>query len=300
MNALRNTLFAAIALAGTAGPAAAQDSQMPQYTNGTAFFITRDGYLLTANHVVKGCAGKPYVSGRFIVAGDALAAPEPYLGAESGSVETTLEVKVVATDPENDLALLKIRPNLAIENYTLLRARNQPVRLEDTAIAAGYPLTSVEKLRLLEFQVQTGKVIAMRVANAPKNTFFVAGDGRPLGTHGYSGGPILDIAGNVIGVNLAIACLGKRCTDNTKQFREDFGETLTASLLPPDTYQEKLEAYLDSSMVADLHATRTFLDKNNIVYEEAPSDSLASQARIVKSSHSIANVGCTLRSGGDK
>lgn len=278
-----------------AAPALAQGTELPQYTNGTAFFITADGYLLTAAHVVKNCAGKPYINGRFIIDGQRLVAPEARLGAAASSVETTIEVKVVDADEGRDLALLKILPPLQVENTAIFRADTPPVATGENAIAIGYPVTSMEKLRLLDFQTQSGQVIAINAPGAPAETLMAGSNGKSLGTHGYSGGPVLDGAGNVIGMNLAVACLNKGCMEQVKQFRTLYGETPEASNLEPDDYQQKLESHLDSSIIADLASVRRFAGRNNITLAGSSTDASATPQKLQQNSYAIANVGCTAK-----
>lgn len=273
----------------------AKAAELPQYTNGTAFFITKDGYLLTANHVITNCGGKPYISGRFIINGNQLVAPEAYLGAASDSVETTIEVSVIATDVAADLALLKIRPALIIENITTFRSEQNPLKLSETAIAVGYPFESVEKQRLLTFQVQKGSIGALSAAGAPPNTFFASNNGKSLGTHGYSGGPVLDEAGNVIGINLAVSCLTPSCATSLKSYRERWGATPEQSSLPPDKYQEDLEKLLDSSMIINLSAIKGFVAKNNVALSFPPSSEIASEEKLTQSAYAIANISCTAK-----
>ena len=82
-------------------------------SSGTAFFVTRDGYLLTNNHVVKGCSISK-------------------LSYKNKDYDT----KLIATDANLDLALLKadIRPDTFIEFSS-----SDPKKLQKIFVA-GYPL----------------------------------------------------------------------------------------------------------------------------------------------------------------
>lgn len=274
---------------------AAQANEMPQYTNGTAFFITPDGYLLTANHVIKNCGGKPYISGRFIIDGNRLVAPQARLGEQASAVETTIEVKPIATSEANDLALLKILPPLTVENVATFRDESLPLEVGEMAIAVGYPLASVEKMRLLEFQTVKGSVIAINAPGAPASTFMASSGGKTLGTHGYSGGPVLDESGNVIGINLAVSCLGRGCIESIKQFKAAYGDDANHSPLAPELYQQKLEEFLDSSIIADLASINAFIAAHTINVSKNAFKTAATTEKIVQSSHAITNLGCTAK-----
>ncbi|NBO18128.1 MAG: serine protease, partial [Proteobacteria bacterium] len=69
-----------------AAPASALPDKKLSYAVGTGFYVTHEGHILTANHVVANCAGPISVHGRLVV----------------------IKAKLVAADAEHDLALLKI------------------------------------------------------------------------------------------------------------------------------------------------------------------------------------------------
>lgn len=275
--------------------AAAAAQNPPQYTNGTAFFVHPDGYMLTANHVIAGCGGQPYVNGRFMVDGMRVVAPETRLGQHADSIETTLRVQVLATDPAHDLALLKIVAPLHIENYVTFRDASAPLAPGEPVVAVGYPLTSVEKLRLLDFETRQGSIVQLDAPGAPEGTFMAADKGKTLGTHGYSGGPVLDARGDVIGINLAVACLGGGCIEALKQFRAAYGEDANHSSLAPDIYQQQLESHLDSSIVSHMNTVRAFTEKHALPLAAGTGDTRPIDQKIMQSSHAIANVGCTAK-----
>lgn len=150
---------------------------------GSGFVISDDGYIIT-NHHVAGPAG------------------------EDGSIEvsfadgSTATGRLVGSDPGYDLAVVKVeRTGLS----TLPLGSSEAVRVGDTAIAVGSPLG-------LQGTVTSGIVSALNrpvTAGDANNTSFINAIQTDAAINpGNSGGPLVDSAGQVIGVNSAIATMG--------------------------------------------------------------------------------------------
>lgn len=154
---------------------------------GTGFVVDSDGYILTNNHVILTQAGRAAANIR-VTLGD-------------GSVATAT---VVGADPRSDLALLKIdRGGLKALPFADL----DNVVIGQDVVAVGYALD----LGLGEgasFSVTRGIV-------SQKNRAINEGGGQAsiLGAiqtdaainHGNSGGPLLNMFGEVVGINTALA-----------------------------------------------------------------------------------------------
>jgi len=141
-----------------------QDS--PQ-SSGTGFIVSREGHVLTNNHVVDRCA----------------------------SIRTSLEGKqielsVIGTDPKNDLAVIKL-PHASSRVAQFREGRT--VRSGDGLVVVGFPLHGV---LASEANVTTGTISAM--AGIGNDTRFIqlTAPVQP----GNSGGPVLDRNGRVVGV----------------------------------------------------------------------------------------------------
>jgi serine protease Do len=138
---------------------------------GSGFFISSDGYIVTNNHVVD--------------------------HAKSVEVTTddgkTLTAKVIGTDPKTDLALLKVDGRSDLPYVTL--SDKQP-RIGDWVIAVGNPFG-------LGGTVTAGIVSAQgrNIGSGPYDDYIQID--API-NKGNSGGPAFDVNGNVIGVNTAI------------------------------------------------------------------------------------------------
>jgi len=142
---------------------------------GSGFAVTPDGYVMTNSHVVH--------------------------GARSVKVRTptgeTLDAQVVGDDPATDLALVRTDAS-ALAGYLPVDATLAP-RVGQLAVAIGNPLG-------FESTVSTGVVSALGRSLRGKGNRLIDGviqHTAPLNP-GNSGGPLLDGAGRVIGVNTAI------------------------------------------------------------------------------------------------
>jgi len=137
---------------------------------GSGFFISRDGYAVTNNHVVQ--------------------------NAENVQVTTddgkTYTAKVIGTDSRTDLALIKVEG----DNFPFVKLADDSPRVGDWVLAVGNPFG-------LGGTVTAGIVSARgRDIGAGPYDDFIQIDA-PV-NKGNSGGPTFDVDGNVIGVNTAI------------------------------------------------------------------------------------------------
>ncbi len=150
----------------------------PSASKGSGVIISDDGYIVTNNHVIDG----------------------------ANSVEVTLhdnrryEATVIGTDPTTDLALIKIKEtglnflhygnsdDLQIGEWVL--AVGNPFELNST-VTAGIVSAKARNIHILadENQLQIESFIQTDAAVNPGN----------------SGGALVDLAGNLVGVNTAIA-----------------------------------------------------------------------------------------------
>ncbi len=162
--------------------------------SGTGFFISASGHIVTNAHVVDGCEDPKVAYG--------LAEPIP--------------AQVLARDTQNDLALLKV--DFAPDQVATLRAG---VRVGEEIAAFGYPL---QGMLTSAGNFTTGNVSALAGIQNDSRRIQITAPIQP----GNSGGPIVDRAGNVIGVVVA------RLRDFTQQ-NVNFGISINV-----------LTAFLDS------------------------------------------------------
>lgn len=145
----------------------------PSMAQGSGFFVSADGYLVTNNHVVEN--GEAYT----IILDDG----------------TEFEAELVGTDPRTDLALLKVDSDTREFTYVEF-ADDNAVRVGEWVVAVGNPFG-------LGGSVTAGIVSARgRDIGAGPDYDFIQIDAAV--NRGNSGGPAFDLEGRVIGVNTAI------------------------------------------------------------------------------------------------
>jgi serine protease Do len=159
-------------------PFAADTPQRPRRTEGTGsgFVVDRNGYILTNYHVVDG-------------------ATNVKVQLHDGTTEYT--AKVIGSDPELDLAVLKIDAGKPLDPVRI--GNSDGVQVGDWAVAIGSPFG-------LEASVTAGIISAKGRALGDRDhqlQRFLQTDAAI--NPGNSGGPLLNINGEVVGVNTMIA-----------------------------------------------------------------------------------------------
>ncbi|MCM8557640.1 Do family serine endopeptidase [Sphingomicrobium sediminis] len=146
---------------------------------GSGFVISPDGYIVTNNHLIESQAGdNGTVDEVFVVFPD----------------RTEYEARIVGRDPESDLAVLKIDgDNLPFVQW----GDSDEVRVGEWVMAIGNPYG-------LGGTVTAGIVSALHRGLGRGNAYdrYIQTDASI--NRGNSGGPMFDMAGNVVGVNSAI------------------------------------------------------------------------------------------------
>ena len=142
---------------------------------GSGFLISKDGYILTNNHVVEGAEElKVYLTSR----------QEPYAG------------KIVGADPDLDLAVIKIE---AGNDLPILKFGDvNKMKVGNWVIAIGNPYG-------LDHTVTVGVISAKgRPVNIDGREFKDLIQTDASINPGNSGGPLLNLKGEVVGINTAI------------------------------------------------------------------------------------------------
>lgn len=143
---------------------------------GSGFVISEDGYIVTNNHVIEG-ADEILIE---FFPGD-------------GQPDEKLVAKVIGTDKNTDVALLKVEADQPLQFVPF--GNSDTAKVGDWVVAMGNPLGQ-------GFSVSAGIVSARNRALQGSYDDFIQTDAAI--NRGNSGGPLFDMDGNVIGVNTAI------------------------------------------------------------------------------------------------
>ncbi len=151
-----------------------RQSRRPTYAVGSGFLVERTGYILTNAHVIQDSA-------------------KITVRLDSGDEFTA---KVIGTDDETDLAVLKIEPGKDLPVVDLGNSDN--ARVGEWVLAIGSPFGLARTV--------TAGIVSQTNRDTPSTTAFQ----RFIQTdaainRGNSGGPLVNMKGEVIGVNSQIA-----------------------------------------------------------------------------------------------
>ncbi|WP_299551691.1 Do family serine endopeptidase [uncultured Tateyamaria sp.] len=138
---------------------------------GSGFVISEDGFIVTNNHVIEG-------------------ADEITIEFFSGE---KLTAELVGTDPNTDIALLKVEAETPLPHVPF--GDSDTARVGDWVVAMGNPLGQ-------GFSVSAGIVSARNRALSGSYDDYIQTDAAI--NRGNSGGPLFNMDGEVIGVNTAI------------------------------------------------------------------------------------------------
>ncbi len=153
--------------------------EIPQKSLGSGLIVSTDGYILTNNHVVE--------------------------GAEKIEIrlsdKTKFQGEIIGKDPKTDIAVVKIDP----QGHKLIAAKlgnSDKSRVGQWAIAIGNPFG-------LDRTVTVGVISATGRSDIGITTYenFIQTDASI--NKGNSGGPLVNIHGEVIGINTAIVATGQ-------------------------------------------------------------------------------------------
>lgn len=150
--------------------------QRPRIGEGTGFVISTDGYILTNNHVVED-------------------ADRVKVAFSDGTEESA---RVVGTDPSIDLALLKVEKR-GLKALPL--GDSEQLRVGEWVIAIGNPLEFEQTVTVGVLSAKNRRVPLPSTDQQGLVTFLQTDAAINFGN---SGGPLLDIDGNVVGINTAI------------------------------------------------------------------------------------------------
>jgi serine protease Do len=145
-----------------------------QMSRGTGVVLSKDGYIVTCNHVLAGCGT-----------------------VKVGQGEKTYSAKIVGADPYNDIALLKAQSG----EYTPIElADSEKLNVGQYVLALANPFNKDQPTATSGMVTNVhGSIRGWRGATALENVIATDAQLNP----GFSGGPLIDAQGHLIGINTA-------------------------------------------------------------------------------------------------
>jgi putative serine protease PepD len=171
-----------------------------EHGEGSGIVLSEDGLILTNNHVVAGIAQG--AQGRGAFAGPGAGAAEASVSFSDGR---TVPFTVVGVDPADDIAVVKAQNVSGLTPISI--GSSKDLKVGQNVVAIGSPLG-------LQGTVTTGIIssLARPVATGDEQTgqhsVMSAIQTDAAINPGNSGGALVDMNGNLIGVNSAIASMG--------------------------------------------------------------------------------------------
>ena len=145
-----------------------------QMSHGTGVVLTKDGYIVTCNHVLSGCNT-----------------------VKIGQGEKTFNAKIVGTDPYNDVALLKAEKG---EFTPIEMGDSEKLNVGQYVLALANPFNRSQPTATSGMVTSVNSTIrGWRGATQMENIIATDAQLNP----GFSGGPLVDVEGRLIGINTA-------------------------------------------------------------------------------------------------
>jgi S1-C subfamily serine protease len=144
-----------------------------QMSRGTGVVLTKDGYIVTCNHVLAGCNT-----------------------VKIGQGEKTFNAKIVGTDPYNDLALLKAERG---EFTPIVIGDSEKLNVGQHVLALANPFSRNQPTATTGIVTSVNSALRGWRGTQMENVIATDAQLNP----GFSGGPLIDVDGRIIGINTA-------------------------------------------------------------------------------------------------
>jgi len=154
--------------------------EQEQHAIGSGFIISSDGYIVTNNHVVENAR---------------------QLKVILRDQKTVYDATIVGTSPDDDIAVLKVN---ATNLPTLKFGNSSALEVGQLAIAIGSPLGEQNSVTKGVISALHRSIKILNQSSGVEETILNAIQTDASINPGNSGGPLLNSAGDVIGINFAI------------------------------------------------------------------------------------------------
>jgi len=221
------------------GNSQAKDHQQPMYmATGSGVIFSKDGYIVTNNHVVQGAHEIE------VILND----------------KRSFQAKLIGNDPSTDLAVIKIDED---DLPYLLFGDSDQVRVGEWVLAVGNPfnLTSTVTAGIVSAKARNINILGRGNHSAIES--FIQTDAAV--NKGNSGGALVNIKGELIGINAAIASNTGSYTGYSFAIPSNLAQKVVGDLIQ---FGEPQRGYLGVSIAEmnDQLASETGLDKIKGVY----------------------------------
>lgn len=235
---------------------------------GSGFVVDRSGHIVTNNHVIEGA--------------DSIEV--------TFSDESRVPVKIVGTDPLNDLAIL-MPESLPLGTMPVELGTTADLRVGQRAIAIGNPFG-------LEQTLTTGVISALGrpLQLTEDNYVFNVIQTDAAINPGNSGGPLLDSRGRVIGVNTAIR---REAEGIGFAVPVDTLKRVMAALIEKGSYPHPWLGILGYSVTSDLAGVLNLPAKEGVLVAQLYRNGPAAVAGIQGASQEVIIGNRRLLTGGD-
>jgi serine protease Do len=149
---------------------------------GTGMIVTEDGYVLTNKHVVEGAKSVKVVT-------------------DDGTTYT--DVDIIATDPVNDVAFLKISGAKGLTPVAI--GDSSTISIGQSVVAIGNALGQYQNTVTSGIVSGSGRTITAATSSGEAETLTDLIQTDTAINPGNSGGPLVNAGGQVVGINTAIA-----------------------------------------------------------------------------------------------
>ncbi len=235
---------------------------------GSGFVVDRSGHIVTNNHVIEGA--------------DSIEV--------TFSDESRVPVKIVGTDPLNDLAIL-MPESLPLGTMPVELGTTADLRVGQRAIAIGNPF-GLEQTLTTGVISALGRPLQLTEDNYVFNVIQTAAAINP----GNSGGPLLDSRGRVIGVNTAIR---REAEGIGFAVPVDTLKRVMAALIEKGSYPHPWLGILGYSVTSDLAGVLNLPAKEGVLVAQLYRNGPAAVAGIQGASQEVIIGNRRLLTGGD-
>lgn len=223
----------------------------PMEASGSGVIISSDGYIVTNNHVIEDATNLQVVMNN----------------------KKSFEAKIIGTDPTTDLALIKIE---ATDLSTLAFGNSDDLKIGEWVLAVGNPfnLTSTVTAGIVSAKARNIDLLDKNYAIES----FIQTDAAV--NPGNSGGALININGDLIGINTAIASYTGSYSGYSFAVPSSIVQKVVADLMEYGTVQRALLGVSIQEIDNELAAKYGITDLEGVFISDVTEEGAADEAGI--------------------